>query len=247
MISVGIVLVIVACAGSWLARRIVRALFRGRHVAADVPSPFGYRMAWVAVKTRDTARLIELLGLADFRAVSWSEGIGAVYHQKIGLRRVFVTPPVDGWSFVVSLGLPHPMGEAYVDQCGSLLAALSREFGPVQYYASVPTVGYFAWAWLDQGRIHRGFASGEDGVLWNRGAVTPQERAIGCAGLFDIREIGTGAGAPKISEADVLQLAGQWSVDPTLLVDRGDLAAGIGYLAVVPSRWRARLTDQKAA
>mgnify|MGYP000849805022 CR=1 FL=1 len=66
----------------------------------DTPAPFGYRMAWVAVRTRDAARVIEVMGLRPQEHANWRTGIGTVYDTSLGETHLYVTPPVNGWTFV---------------------------------------------------------------------------------------------------------------------------------------------------
>ena len=243
---------VAAFAGVYFAPRLSRQLFVQPRVDADLPCAFGYKMAWLAVKTRDTARLIETLKLEDAHSANWSVGIGTVYNERIGLRRVFVTPPIDGWSFVVGLSLPHPMGDAYEDKCMPLINELSREFGSAQYFVSYPKLEFFGWASLYSGQLRRAFACGEEGVIWNKGSVTPDERAIGIE-LFSIREAFNAARGrndfrpPQLSEAHVLEIARRWSLDPTRLELRGDLEKGIGYVATAPAEWQASAPARYAA
>lgn len=250
------------CAGGiWFAPQWSRAMGTGQKVEAELPCAFGYRMAWVAVRTRDTARLINMLDLGDVRSVGWSDGIAAVYSDRGGLDRVFVTPPVDGWSFVVSLGLPLPMGDAYVDSASRLLERLSDVFGRVAYFVSYPGLDFFGWALADDGRLVRCFAIGREGAVWNRGAVTADERTL-AAEFFGLTEVGrptSGIGLAEsvdgpdpaplhpFREKDVVALARAWTVDPTALDERGDLDRGIGYVGVVPRAWRAGLRVEAAA
>ncbi len=217
-----------------------RLLFGGGKVTADRPHGFGYKMAWVAVKTRDTAKLINVLQLSDARSADWSTGIAAVYSERVGLDRVFVTPPIDGWSHVVGLSLPHPMSDAFQDRCAPFLTNLSREFGSVNYYASFPELEYFAWAYLRNGELKRGFACSSEGVLWNRGRVLADERSVGLEWL-NIRAVADDESAGtnhQLREQQVLELARRWSLDPTHLEARDDLEASVGYLATAPTDWQ---------
>jgi hypothetical protein len=229
--------------------------------ATELPIAFGYRMAWIAVRTRDTARLIEVLKLRNAHSASWSEGIGSIYAEPADLDELFVSPPIDGWSFVAGLGFPHLMSSAYTDNCTPALMALSQEFGEVQYYVSFPALEYFGWAKLNRGELLRAFAIGREGVVWNRGAVSDAERALNC-GLFNMRDVATsmapdGAAdmaenaeesiAAGLGEQHVLALAERWSLDPTALEAREDLEPGIGYMALAPLEWHARLLRPSAA
>lgn len=244
----GIGIALAMFGGLLWAPSLSRMVGRGAKVVPERPRAFGYRMAWVAVKTRDTAKLIHVLELANARSSGWSAGVATVYSERFGLSRVFVTPPVDGWSHVVGLSLPHPMADAFEDLCAPFLIRLSREFGPVNYYASLPDLGYFAWAYLRNGEMNRGFACGAEGVLWNRGAVLPDERAIGL-GLFNLQlaDRKTGLTKQPISERHVLELASRWSLDPTQLEAREQLTLGLGYLARSPAGWRPVAVRRQAA
>ena len=250
MIYWGLGISVLAMAGVWFAPRIGWQKFLDVKAEPDLPCAFGYKMSWVAVQTRDTARLIAALGLEETRSVNWSVGIGTVYSDRIGLKNVFVTPPIDGWSLIVGLSLPHPMGNGFEDRCAPLLIDLSREFGKVQYYVSVPELEYYGWVSLRDGRLNRGFACSPEGVIWNRGPVTGDERSIGLD-LFDMRVVDEALGecyAPAVREEHVIELARRWSLDPTRLDTREDLDVGIGYLALAPTTWQpAAAVDRRAA
>ena len=249
-----------ASAGVWFAPMLSRRVGRPHNVEAELPCSFGLRMAWMPVRTRDTARLINVLGIGPVQPIGWSAGIGAVYADSGGLNRVFVTPPVEGWSFVVSLGLPLPMGDAYVDKASGLIGRLSDAFGAVGYFVSYPALDFYGWAWAGDGTLQRGFAVGREGVIWNRGAVTLDERMLAPT-FFALSEVGAGheathaevrgsaaneAGHP-FREEDVLKLARAWSVDPTEFDGRRDLDRGIGYLGTVPQDWDVTLAIEAAA
>lgn len=236
-------------AGVWFVPRIGWQKFRDAKVEADLPCAFGYKMSWVAVQTRDTARLIEALRMEEARSVNWSVGIGTIYSDRIGLKHVFVTPPIDGWSLIVGLSLPHPMGNGFEDHCAPFLVDLSRQFGKVQYYVSVPELEYYGWVVLRDGRLNRGFACSPEGVIWNRGPVTADERGIGLA-MFDMRVVGDGYDenhAWAVREEHVIELARRWSLDPTRLDQRDDLEAGIGYLAEAPTAWQPLVATARQA
>jgi len=226
-------------------------------VATELPIAFGYRMAWIAVRTRDTARLIEVLNLRNVYSASWSEGIGSIYAEPVNLDEVFVSPPIDGWSFVAGLGLPHLMSGAYTDNCTPALMALSQEFGEVQYYVSFPALEYFGWANLNRGVLLRAFAIGREGVVWNRGAVSDAERALNC-GLFNMRDVAANGTADTaqcaelsstkaLGERHVLALAERWSLDPTTLDAGGDIEPSFGYMAQAPLEWYTHLLKSSAA
>ncbi|MBV9122024.1 MAG: hypothetical protein JO112_01530 [Planctomycetes bacterium] len=54
----------------------------------DLPAPFGLRVAWLALDTRDTEAAATALGLREVQPATWAEGIAAAYRSS-----VYVTPP----------------------------------------------------------------------------------------------------------------------------------------------------------
>ena len=201
--------------------------------APDVPMSFGYNMSWLAVRTDDRARLCRLLGLKRTFRANWQSGISAIYDERYAESHVFVTPTVAGWTFVVGLGLPHPVGRRFADKCLPLVQNLGRHFDEVQYYFSYPPIGFYAWLRMADGRLIRAYATGDEGVLWNKG------RAIKAEPVLPARKTKKTAllPRPEPSEADVIKLAGMWGQDPTKLDER-DLPPSLGWLAPVPDVWR---------
>jgi hypothetical protein len=210
----------------------------------DTPKPFGYRMAWLAIRSAETERVAAALGLEEKQPANWDSGLGTIYSDGLGDAYVFVSPPVKGWTFVAGVPLPMPAGRAFVDKLTPLLTGLSSEFSQVQYFAGYPVIDFFAWARLDGGRMVRAFAIGDEGVIWDRGKPTPEERALGLK-LFDVRGIRGRKGDAGESiilhptEEHVLRLARGWGLDPTLL-DKLESAEGVGLVAHAPSAWRTQ-------
>lgn len=211
----------------------------------DQPAGFGYRMAWIAVRTRDTEAVLEELDLVAAEPCNWRSGIGTVYDAELGDDHVFISPPVNGWTFVVGLAIPHPVGRAFADNCLPLLTRLGKRFVEVQYFFAYPPIDVFAWARLIEGRVVRGFAITDSGVVWNRGRSTKEERALGLK-LFDFRGVrgrkGDAGGEIILypTEEHVLSLAGRWSLDPTQLDTAEATSPGLGFIALAPVTWRPR-------
>jgi hypothetical protein len=241
--------VTIAAAALWLAPQI-RYTSVVYDTAADAPCPFGYRMAWLAIRTRETARVIEVLGLTDATPSNWQTGIGAVYDRELGERRLFVSPPVNGWTFVVGLSLPHPVGRGFINKCGPLLEELGQTFSEVQYFFTFPAIDFHAWARVIDGRLVRGFGIGDEGVVWNVGKPTKEERALGLK-LFELRGVrgrkGDAGGELILhpTEDHVMRLAHRWSVDPTTL-DRTRADPALGVVAMSPSHWHAERLRKSA-
>ena len=218
--------------------------------APDLPKSFGCDMAWLAIKSDDPSAVAEVLELTALVPANWDAGIGTIYDAKLGDMYVFVTPPVKGWIFVAGVPLPLPVGRSFVDKLTPLLARLSSTFRDVQYFAVYPDIDLFAWARLERGRMVRAFAIGDDGVIWDRGRLTAEEKALGLK-LFELRGIrgrkGDAGGAIILHPTDeqVLQLARSWSID-TGRLDKLDIAPAHGFIAHAPSQWRSERVRKAA-
>ncbi len=217
-----------------------RVIFR---TEPDSPAAFGYQMAWLALRTRDTGAALDALGLDAYEPCNWSSGIGTVYDAKLGQSHVYVTPPVNGWTFVVGLPLPHPASRGYVDKLTPLLVSLGGCFIEVQYFFAYAPLDLFAWARVLDGRLVRAFAAGDEGVIWSKGKTTKEERALGLK-LFELRGVkgrrGDAGGELILhpTEDHVMRLAHRWSQDPTKL-DGLPPGPTSGYIALAPASWRA--------
>jgi hypothetical protein len=205
----------------------------------DLPVPFGPRMAWLALDTRETEAVAAALGLRGAQAATWAEGVEAASHSS-----VFVTPPLGDWTLAVGAALfPPEQVEAFVKP---LLERLSRRFGDAQYFCTHQDLDLHVWARARKGRLVRGYGwFGRKGLaLWDEGGPTKEERDFGfpppggrSPGVEpaqntdlttaivrpDDRIAVTAAGqvrdqnAAPPDEDGVMQLASLWSIDPTSL------------------------------
>ena len=214
----------------------------------DLPRPFGYRMAWLAIRTRDTHRVAECLGLAGTQSANWDTGLGTIYSPGHAGDRLFVSPPVNGWTFVVGLALPLPLGRDHADKATPLLLDLGARFIEVQCYVSHPASDRYAWARIIDGRLVRAFAIGKDGVLWKHGKPTKEEKTMGLK-LFQVRGVRgkrDDMGSELLmhpTEEHVMRLAAKWSLDPTR-VDQVQVSASLGLIGHAPARWRPELLQK---
>jgi hypothetical protein len=219
----------------------------------DRPAPFGYKMAWLAIRTRDTKRVLDVLALEHPTPANWQTGIGVVYDRQLGDQRVFVSPAINGWTFVVGLSIPQPLGAGFLDKWTPLMTRLATEFIEVQYFSTFPAIDFHAWARALDGKLLRAFAVGDEGVLLSKGKPTKEEKNLGLK-LFElrgVRERAGDAGGELIlhpTEEHVMRLAARWSVDPTLL-DTAAVASepGVGWVAIVPAAWHAERAHRAAA
>jgi hypothetical protein len=181
----------------------------------DLPVPFGFKIAWLALNTRDAASVATALELQGTRQATWKEGIDAAYKSL-----VFVTPPLGDWTLAVSTALfPRDRVEPFVKP---LLERLSRQFGDAQYFCTHRVPELHVWARARKGRLVRGYGwLGEKGhTLWDDGSRTLEERDLGLR-FFDERSPEAENSGSEVSmlpdEASVMQLAALWSIDPSSL------------------------------
>jgi len=191
-------------------------------VQADSPVPFGYKCAWLAIKTEDSQAVVQALGLQNVRKSGWRNGVDAAHRGE-----VFVTPPVNGWVLAASLSLPEIAGKTRPDQLSPLVRALATEFPEVQYFGTHRVVEYHGWLRATQGEIVRRYAFlGERGeTRSDEGKRTAEETELGL--IFNDSNFP--------SEEHVMELAGAWSIDPSSL-DQLELEKGVGYLGSFPKR-----------
>jgi hypothetical protein len=203
----------------WPTRRAARQIAAGRGGAGLAPgsrfslmplqpAPPQRPGRWLAIRTRDTQAVQLALGLRNPQPCSWTEGL-------ITARKLFIAPPINGWTLVFGAGLPAP--DVDVDRCFCFLRELSLKFGPVQFFQADTLLQHHAWAWLESGRVVRGYAWAGT-TLWQQGVKTSAEIALGlnCFGY------GENPGSDDWSLADHLvtnvekvpQLAQRWSLDP---------------------------------
>ncbi len=253
VIPILIIFVMVAATILVAARHLTTRQAVGRtHYAADpdTPKPFGYRMAWLAIRSRDTAAVVEELGLVAGEPCNWNSGIGAIYDPRLGQNRIFVSPPVNGWTFVAGLALPHPAGRVVIDKATPLLVRLGGRFIEVQYYFAYPPLDLFAWARMIDGRLARAFAIGDDGIIWSKGKPMREEKTLGLR-LFELRGVrgrrGDAGGEMILhpTEDHVMRLAKIWSVAPTEL-DEKSANPALGVIAFAPADWRVERVRKSA-
>ena len=169
--------------------------------------------AWLAIRSRNPAEILDALSLNDPTPCSWNDGM-------VGKNRLFIAPPVRGWVVVVGTAVPDPADD--VDVCFRFLRELSRKLGEIQFFCADRVLHHHAWARLKAGRVLRAYAWAGT-TLWNQGAQTAVESEL------DLKTLGYGEGpasarsrASKFFAANVElvpRLAARWSLDPVEIVE----------------------------
>jgi len=164
--------------------------------------------AWLAIRSRDIVAVQSALRLRNAAPCSWAEGISAA-------RKLFIAPPVNGWTLVFGSGLPEP-GED-VDAAFRFLRELSRKLGQVQFFQAESLLQHHAWVLAESGRIVRAYAWA-GATVWNQGVKTAAETALGvkCFAYGELPTVDewTLADYFVANVEKVPQIARRWSLDP---------------------------------
>jgi hypothetical protein len=182
---------------------------------------------WLAIRTRDMLAVQTELGIRHAQPCSWSEGVFAA-------RKLFVSPPVNGWTLVFGDALPNPDDD--VDASFRFLRELSLKLGRVQFFQADQILQHHAWAQLEMGRVLRAYAWAGT-TIWNQGVKTNDEIALGmnCFGYDENPGSDDWVMADHIvaNVEKVFQLAHRWSVDPAEIDMRlvGNQRGIVGVLA----------------
>jgi len=209
----------------------MRNLFSGRDDASPDPRASGGGIfslhpplferpsRWLAVRSANPAAVQAALNLHHPVPCSWEQGLVEAREDKL-----FVSPTIGGWVFVVGPGLPEPSED--VDWCYLFLRELSAKLGNVQFYSVNRVLNHHAWALLEDGEVYRAYAwAGE--TLWNEGFITAAEKELEMV-CYDYGAAAAGQDSRDAVLADcekLNQLAERWSLDPE---------------ALPPSTWKSR-------
>jgi hypothetical protein len=186
--------------------------------------------SWLAIRSRDMVAVQIALGLRNAKPCSWAEGL-------MTARRLFIAPPVNGWTLVFGSGLPDP-GED-VDATFRFLRELSRKLGHVQFFQAESLLQHHAWVMAEFGRIVRAYAWA-GATVWNQGVKTSAETSLGvkCFGYGEIPPTDEWTVAEFIvANVDKVPLiARRWSLDPAE-IDLRTVANAQGIAGQHPRRY----------
>jgi hypothetical protein len=178
--------------------------------------PFGFKMAWIAVRCGYPEELATFLALSPRQRSSWKEGIDSAYDSKE--KGVFVSPTIHGWTFVVGWSVAAIYDAQPNKSLRNSLGVISTRFGEAQGFATHRVSEYHLWMLAKAGEIIRSFEyAGDQGELLDDfGPLTEVELSVP---FFK---------KPKDEwnpdESDVMRVAAEWSLDPTQLTDESGRA-----------------------
>ena len=164
--------------------------------------------SWLAIRSRDIVAVQSALGLRNAAPCSWAEGL-------VAARKLFIAPPVNGWTLVFGSGLPDPGDD--VDVAFRFLRELSHKLGQVQFFQAEALLQHHAWVLAESGRIVRAYAWA-GATVWNQGVKTTAETVLGvkCFGYGEVTTTDEWTVADHLvaNVEKVPQIARRWSLDP---------------------------------
>lgn len=197
----------------------------------DIPIDFGYKVVWIAVKTEKKLELSNILNLKNTKPANWESGIDIAYKNGI-----YITPQIGKWTLVVGMGLPQGDNIESIEKIEKLLNKLSSEFGEAHFFGTHRVVGYHNWMKSVNGKVERIYAyigeSGENIKVY--GKQTNAEK-----GLKLFNSLSEEAKSEDYWEREdldyadeelVMNIAENWSINPTKLTERTDIKNELGIL-----------------
>lgn len=169
---------------------------RHRRPGTETGVSWGYKTAWLAVRTEQSEDVVEALGLTGRRELTWKTGVGKSYDDGI-----FVTPATSGWTFAVGVG--------WFGREPDVAALSARLDAETQFFATHRVVDAHTWALARDGTVVRRVEYvGEQGTLEEAGTATDGERAL------SLGDLDVDSAIELVSEETVMNVAGAWSIDP---------------------------------
>ncbi len=212
--------------GHWMTRRryhVFTTFPRARREPIESVHPsslfFERPNRWLLVRSSEIGPVQAALGMTNPAPCPWSEMVGRMQERKL-----FISPPVQGWVLVCGNLLPDPADDP--DRCFHFVLRLSRALGSVQLYSVNRSVNHHAWIRAENGQVFRAYAwAGE--TIWNQGEMTAVERELGLK-CFDYGELPTlfpfsAREAHFANSEKVALLAARWSIDPITMHSQAGL------------------------
>lgn len=186
---------------------------------------------WFAIKTNDTQKVADLFELKNIVPCNWRVGVQKAYGGS-----AFVTPPIDGWTLVCSTGFPSGSSVESIDVVKNNLVKLSSVFEEAQFFCTHRVIEHHCWMKAKAGVLERVYSflgeSGENIAI--EGEATEFEKTVKLVDTFS-SEAQDEAYFDREdlvwpNESFVMQIAANWSIDPSNLEERTDLEPALGLL-----------------
>lgn len=191
----------------------------------DTPLSFGYKCIWIAVKSIDTEKIAQTIGLNNRQKSNWKTGLEHAHKSSL-----FISPPIDEWTLIIGYGFPQEENDNENIKIKTLTNKLSKEFNESQYFATHRVVDYHCWIKSTDGETTRVYSylgeSGEnievfgsktDIELQYKLGNTISEEALQDENYYDRKDL------IYPDEEMVMEIAESWSINPTTLDRRTDI------------------------
>lgn len=195
-------------------------------ITPDLPISFGYKTAWIAVKTDNKYKVAELLGLKKLRKANWDSALRLIRGK---VDTCFVSPPIDGWVLVIQVIDSE-------EKTKKRLSILSSAFGEAQYFCTHRVPEAHTWILAKDGTIVRAYEYvGERGEnTFVEGEPTEFEKQYNLINTFsEEAKDDDYLDNPTLfvpNENFVMQIAENWSINPYTLGEREGLEADLGLI-----------------
>lgn len=189
---------------------------------------------WFAIKTIDKNKVAELLNLKNIVPCNWQVGVQKAYGGS-----VFVTPPIDGWTLVCSTVLPAGDSVESIVEVKRSLVNLSSVFGEAQFFCTHRVVDFHCWMKAKNGTVERvySYLGESDQNIAVEGEPSEFEKQFDLVNTFsEAAKDDSYFGREDLDRADesiVMQIAANWSIDPSHLDERTDLEPDLGLLGAI--------------
>lgn len=199
----------------------------------DTPIAFGYKISWLIVQGLTTQEVAQSLAESDarfaktkFLPCNWASGMGRIRATFLN-REVFISPPIQGWVFVVNW---QPSDEKKPD-LKAVLEALSTK-GRAGFFASHRVASYASWALAENGKLFRHISEADFVTYAEFGELSIFERTdLVTSSAFKSIEIPEDQEDEFFDrlpdETDVIEVAGIFSLDPLQLEGVSTLGLGM--------------------
>ncbi|WP_338841734.1 hypothetical protein [Flavobacterium ginsenosidimutans] len=224
-IIIRILLIIVVLAVSYLLKKTLarkqEVLFdeSDNNLEIDNAIDFGYKMQWFAVKTDNKKRIAEILKLQKVSNCNWELGIKKAYDNSI-----FITPQIGKWTLVCGNNFSYGTEK-------QILIELSKEFGEAQFFATHRVSDYHCWMKAIDGKLIRLFTYSdeyENGYIMEGETTEIEKKYV----VLNSSTEDDAAHIDFIDEEIVMEIAENWSINPTKLSQRKDVKHEFGILGL---------------
>jgi len=186
----------------------------------DEPVAFGYKIDWLSIRSADLEHVVRVLEMQATQPANWESGLDAAYRGQ----HIFVSPPVEGWVFVVHQPFRDPgLSDAHA-VWEDWMRKIAGKFSEVHFFTSNRDQQCYAWARFVHGRAlckYRRLGRETIVNLGERPAAVCEAAAVHAMHI------------QLPDEEDVLRVAAEWGFNPMTLEDR-DYPRGVGLVGRLP-------------